>query len=243
MKNENQLYYNYDQELLFKAFAHHAVNITRKSRNLVIGLIRVCINEVSERSNVNIADTKQLNDAKRKELLEHGIDEFIKRARVGSVHRKEIKSGCLSIYDRWCELKASIRNERDLLLEEIISDTGSNLIGYEDQEVLMNAFTHYITNVTGFEKNRVIKLIRVCMLEITIPRRVNLKESRYLDEETREEMITAGIDEYIRRMKITGNNAAIIKADCMKVYSRWKEIRRVDPEKDNIEFNELIGTV
>ncbi len=240
MNNEKPVYHNYDQELLFKAFAHHAVNITRKSRNLVIGLIRVCINEVSEKSNVSIADTKMLNNEKRKELLEYGIDEFIKRAKIGSVHRKDIKNGCLSIYDRWCELKSSILNERDVMLEEIISDTSSNLVGYEDQEVLLNAFTHYIVNVTGFEKNSVIKLIRVCMLEVTIPRRVNLKDARDLDEETREEMIIEGINDYLRRMKIDGNNADIIKADCLKVYYRWKEIRRVEPEKDDIELEDLV---
>ncbi len=240
MNEERPVYHTYDQELLFKAFAHHAVNITRKSRNLVIGLIRVCINEVSEQSKLSIADTKMLNAEKRKELLEHGIDEFIKRAKVGSVHRKEIKSGCLSIYDRWCELKSSIRNERDVMLEEIISDSSSSLVGYEDQEVLLNAFTHYITNVTGFEKNSVIKLIRVCMLEVTIPKRVNLKEARYLDEETREEMIIDGINDYLRRMKIDGNNADVIRADCLKVYYRWKEIRRVEPDRDDIELDDLL---
>jgi len=126
------------------------------------------------------------------------------------------------------------------MLEEIITDAGSNLVGYEDQEVLLNAFAHYITAVTGFEKNSVIKIIRVSMLEVTIPKRVNLKEARYLDEETREEMIIEGINDYLRRMKISGVNAEIIKVDCMKVYSRWKEIRRVDPEKDYIEFEELV---
>jgi len=240
MKNEKQITQNYDQELLFKAFAYHVANITRKSKNIVIGLIRVCINEVSEKSNMSIADTKKLNSEKRKELLEHGIDEFIKKAKVGSVHRKEIRNGCLSIYDRWCELKASIRHERDILLNEILEDTSSNIIGYEDQEVLLNAFAHYITTVTGYEKNSVIKIIRVCMLEVTIPKRVNLKETRFLDEKTREEMISAGIDGYLRRMKIEGKNAEIITADCMKVYYRWKEIRRVDPYKDEIGYEELL---
>lgn len=189
---------------------------------------------------MSIDDTKKLNDDDKLKLIESGIDEFLKRVKVGSVHQREIKKGCMTIYQRWREIRASLKEERDIHLEELLEDKSSNLIGHEDQEVLLAAFAHYISIATNKERNIVIKLIRVCMLEVTIPRRVNLKEVRHLDEETRLIMIIEGINEYFKRAHISKDQADTLRADCLKVYERWKEIRRVNPEQENINLPDLI---
>lgn len=230
-----------DQELLFKAFAHLAANITRKSMNVIIGMIRLCIKDVVESSNITIPDAKRLDEAKRRELLENGIDEFLKRAKIGSAHRFEIRNGCLTIYERWRSIKSAIREERDIALEEILENKNSYIVGYDDQEVLLAAFAHYIHAVTGMERGAVVKLVRICMLEITIPRRINIKETRYLDEETRSDMIRDGIDLFIERARIDASRAAVVREDCLKVYQRWKEIRRVEPAREEIAVAELVA--
>ena len=238
---KKSLFGEHDQDLLFRAFAHLAATTTRKSINIIIGMIHICIQDVVESSKISILDARKLDEEKRRELLENGLDEFIRRAKIGAVQRRIIKNGCMSIYDKWKRIRSSIIEERDINLEELLDDPSSNLVGYEDQEVLLAAFTHYILSATGKEKNSIIKLIRICMLEVTIPKRVNFKETRFLDEETRREMVLSGIEEYIKKAHIGESQASIIKTDCMKVYERWKEIRRVNPDKDTIGLIELVN--
>lgn len=228
-----------DQQLLFRAFAHYVARTTKKSINIIIGMIHVCIQEAAEKHMVSLQEARILEESKRKELLETGIDEFLKKTKVSNIHRSSIKQGCMSIYEKWRDIRASIIHERDIHLSELLSDPSSNIIGYDDQEVLLNAFTHYITRLTGSPRSSVAKLIRVCMLEVTIPRRINFKEARYLDESTRKELIIAGINEFIKRIQITDNRADIIMADCLKVYERWKEIRRDDPDKEEYNLEDL----
>lgn len=229
-----------DQELLFKAFAHHVAKITQKSIRVIIAMMHACVHDAITESRITIPDARKLDEQTRKELLESGIDEFLKRSKIGPLQRKEIKNGCMTIYERWRELRSKIRDENDIFIEEILDDETSSIAGYDDQEVLLTAFTHYITAVTGNDRRATARLIRVCMLEVTIPRKINLKDTRFLDETTRMEMIREGIMEYIKRTRTPENQADIILADCLKVYGRWKEIRRVNPEKEEFTLIEVI---
>jgi len=237
-KKDSTLFGNQDQELLLKAFALYISKITQKSINIVSGMIRMIIHDVVEEKKV--MTSQNFDENKREEILIETIDEFFKRAKIGSVHRYEIKTGCLNIYDKWKNIRNKFLEKRDINIKELLGDESSNLVGYEDQEVLLSAFSHYIHRIAGNDIEAVAKMIRICMLEVTIPKKVNFKEVRFLDSETREELIKDGIEEYIKKTNIDEKTAVLVRADCIKVYERWKEIRRVEPHREEVFFDELI---
>mgnify|MGYP000985848207 FL=1 len=64
-EDKSALFGERDQELLFKAFAHFAARTTKKSINIIIGMIRLCIQEVIASSNMSIPETKKLDEIGR----------------------------------------------------------------------------------------------------------------------------------------------------------------------------------
>jgi len=228
-----------DEDTLYNAFAHYISGITKKSINITIAMLHMCIQESVERSGIAVPDAKGLDDEKKKEFIENGIDNYLKKLNLSYIQKSEINHGCMTIYQNWYNIKSSIHLEKDIQHTEFIKDQPSGIIVYNDQEVLFKAFTHYIAGSTGKKEADVEKLIRACISGVTESRKINFKDIRHMDESLRRELIAAGINEYILKANITGSKAGIVLADCLKVYERWKEIRREDPEKEEYSMEDF----
>ena len=236
-RNVSSFFGDKDMELMIKAFAHYIHKITNKNKNTVMGTIRLLIRE----SEVKLKEAKHLDEDMRLELLENSIEEFIKKAEVSPAHRRKIRTVCFQVYERWLELKKQKENI-NVEIADLLNESSINLMGFDDQEVLLQAFAHYIEKVVGLNIDSIVRTIRTCMLEVTIGERVSFKETRFLNEHTRLELVEQGVDEFLKKIGANSETAKVIKSDCLKVYNRWKEVRRISPSKDEIKLYELVGS-
>ena len=230
-----------DEDILYRAFAHYIARSAKKSINIIIAMLHMCVQEAAEKSGVRGADATDINPAQKREFLGKGIEDYLKRTELSYIHLAEINKGCMIIYDKWMSLRTSARGGREIGLAELLGEHDADVLGYDDQEVLLNAFSRYVVRIPGIDVTGVQELIRSCILDVTRRHSINLRDARNLDEATRGRMITEGITEFIKRARLPRDRAELVMKDCLMVYERWKEICREDPGREEYLASDFHG--
>ena len=71
-----------DEDLLYKAIAHYIARTIKKSINIIIAMLHLCVQETAEKSGVKGADATGIDPAKKREFIEKGVDEYLKKLSV-----------------------------------------------------------------------------------------------------------------------------------------------------------------
>lgn len=219
-----------DEELLYRAFARYIAGITEKSVNLTIAMLHSCIQETAEKSGISETDARGVDPSLKREFLENGIDSYLKKLNISYIQHNDIMNGCMTIYDRWAESRFSCDEENEMAEPAFHKAVPDDNTGDEYQELLLKAFSHYISGIPGMGAAEAQTLIRSCVTDITKRHSVNLRDAKRLDEATRRNMIVEGVNDLVERVHLSPDRAEIIMKDILKVYDRWNEKIKGKPE-------------
>jgi len=121
-----------------------------------------------------------------------------------------------------------------------MKDVIEQIKGDEDQELMLRAFSGYAHKITKAEITKIMKLIRMIVLEVVTEENIKFKETRLLSEDKRFELVDRGIDKFISKTKIDKQHHERLKKGCFEVYDQWKRTKRTEPDPDDVELYQLI---
>jgi hypothetical protein len=104
--------------------------------------------------------------------------------------------------------------------------------GYNDQELLLVAFTKFLSGQIDRSEHIVRGMIRQSIAEWAKDSASSLKEVKHLDENERLRIISMIMDIFLEKIKhivTIKNQRDKLKQNALLIYDHWKKTRRTDP--------------
>ncbi len=103
-----------------------------------------------------------------------------------------------------------------------------NNFGYKDQEILIGAIAKHVAKTLKLSEGIVRGKIRITIDDIFNKNGLSLHDIKALKEKDRDEYTLDFLSIFFTKLNIDIKKRRNLKYDCLQIYERWKEYKRLE---------------